>query len=47
VSKGAKPDRLVVGEVPKNFKGAILTKELVKRWEEREGKGGERKKQRV
>ena len=28
VSKGSKPDRLRFGEIPRNFKGAVLSKEL-------------------
>ncbi|GMH98775.1 hypothetical protein TrST_g11138 [Triparma strigata] len=33
VSKGAKPTHFMFGQIPKTFKGSILTKDLVKRWE--------------
>lgn len=37
VSKGARPDRVSVGglDVPRNFKGAVLHRELAARWEVR------------
>jgi len=34
-SKGAKPSQMIKGKIPKNFKGAILVKELKKIWEEK------------
>ena len=37
VSKGAKPDRLRLGDIPRNFKGAVQVKDLVKRWKETGG----------
>lgn len=33
VSKGARPDRLRFGVVPRNFKGAVQTKDLAAAWE--------------
>ena len=33
VSKGAKPTYFMFGKIPKTFKGSILTKDLVKRWQ--------------
>ena len=33
-TKGAKPTRFMVGEIPKNFKGAVLVKNLKKIWKE-------------
>ena len=32
VSKGSKPDRIRFAPIPKNFKGAVLTPDLVKAW---------------
>lgn len=32
VSKGAKPDKLRIGAIPKNFKGIVLIPELAKQW---------------
>ena len=32
VSKGSRPDRVVFGSTPKNFKGAIQCKDLLERW---------------
>ncbi|GMH77999.1 hypothetical protein TL16_g07621 [Triparma laevis f. inornata] len=45
VSKGAKPTLFMFGEIPKTFKGSILTKDLVKRWEAEMEKRGGRGKQ--
>ena len=38
VSKGAAPDRLRFGSVPRNFKGAVLTKDLSAAWKACNGK---------
>lgn len=32
VSKGSKPDRIRFAPIPKNFKGAVLTPDLVQAW---------------
>ena len=32
VSKGSKPDRAMFAPIPKNFKGAVLTPDLVQAW---------------
>jgi acyl-CoA synthetase (AMP-forming)/AMP-acid ligase II len=37
VSKGAKPDYVVFGKIPRNFKGAVLSKELSKNFKQRIG----------
>ena len=37
VSKGAKPDKLRIGAIPRNFKGAVLVPQLLKAWQ---GGGG-------
>jgi len=34
VSKGAKPNNVRFGKIPKNFKGAILVRELKREWTE-------------
>ena len=38
VSKGAKPDCFRFGSIPRNFKGAVLVKDVVKNWKDRDGK---------
>ena len=37
VSKGARPDRVRLGAIPRNFKGAVQVKDLVRRWKETNG----------
>ena len=32
ISKGSKPDRVRFAPIPKNFKGAVLTPDMVKAW---------------
>ena len=32
ISKGSKPDRIRFAPIPKNFKGAVLTPDLVQAW---------------
>eukprot|EP00520_Triparma_pacifica_P015096 CAMPEP_0118633566 /NCGR_PEP_ID=MMETSP0785-20121206/1069_1 /TAXON_ID=91992 /ORGANISM="Bolidomonas pacifica, Strain CCMP 1866" /LENGTH=672 /DNA_ID=CAMNT_0006524457 /DNA_START=73 /DNA_END=2088 /DNA_ORIENTATION=+ len=34
-TKGAKPTRMMIGDIPKNFKGAVLVKDLKKIWKNR------------
>ena len=34
MSKGAKPNNVRFGKIPKNFKGAILVRELKREWTE-------------
>jgi hypothetical protein len=34
VSKGAKPDRLAIGSIPRNFKGDINWRQLESTWDE-------------
>lgn len=36
-SKGAAPDRLRFGTIPRNFKGGVQTKELAQAWKNRDG----------
>ena len=40
VSKGSKPDRVRFALIPKNFKGAVLTPDMVKAWKELTGMQG-------
>ena len=37
ISKGSKPDRVRFAPIPKNFKGAVLTPDMVKAWKELTG----------
>ena len=37
ISKGSKPDRVRFAPIPKNFKGAVLTPDMVKAWKELSG----------
>ena len=37
VSKGSKPDRVMFGPIPKNFKGAVLIPDLIRAWKQRTG----------
>jgi acyl-CoA synthetase (AMP-forming)/AMP-acid ligase II len=38
VGKGSRPDFVRLGEIPRNFKGAVQVKELVARWKATKGK---------
>ena len=40
VSKGSKPDRIRFAPIPKNFKGAVLTPDLVQAWKLQAGMSG-------